>query len=486
MTLSDRRDPQTAEISEQIVRDRFSTSGTKSRWSVDEYDTTGVIGVQDEQENSSPNQKRQHVTFSQFLRFVGTAILLFAAFSYLRQGWQNAESLWRYYSFLGFTVVMAATGLLCGLGLRETKGARTLLGVSLSFLPAHFAQLGALLYGALFGAIMSVPSYLRFETTTAKASATIAIASVVLIPLSYAAFAALARKRSGYLTVLFTISNALLLIPTRDPLSISLLSITLTVSMTLLDRYFLASDSSMKTKEGVMCRVMLYTPAFLVLLRNALLYDFHLITIACLHLTIATAMFTFPKTVTDRARIIKNFESWSFVPVLIAWMYVFYSIRGYMNGVLVPLASPINIDAAMVLMIWTPVVLAGFGMSLAASQAKSTLRNLAAYCALYGLISAEFSAYGALASAACAIAGAPLSFYGYRRSSLVLFIGGIFVSSCGVFYILQNLWNILNIAPWMALATLGLTAVLGSSLIEKRFYSVVARGKTLVNHFAIQ
>src|SRR5262249_35280272 len=72
------------------------------------------------------------------LRYLGATTLGCSALSFAVQRVGELDSLGRFYSFLAFTCVLAACGFLCGVRLKEDKGARTFLSFSLVFIPALF------------------------------------------------------------------------------------------------------------------------------------------------------------------------------------------------------------------------------------------------------------------------------------------------------------------------------------------------------------
>ena len=80
------------------------------------------------------------------LRLLGAGIVFACAAIFLFQRWGVGNDIQRYLYLLGFTALLTAGGFFCGLKLKESKGARTLLGLTLMVTPVNFAVLGGLLY----------------------------------------------------------------------------------------------------------------------------------------------------------------------------------------------------------------------------------------------------------------------------------------------------------------------------------------------------
>jgi hypothetical protein len=187
------------------------------------------FAVRETAQSSSPEPESEHHEDSvsrigSFLRFVGAAILIIAASIFLVRQWDGLEHIGRYFSFLGFTVVVCAAGLFCGIGIRENKGARTLLGIVLLVIPVHFSQLGALLYSQFGSNFPSYPEALRWDAHTPLGGLLTMIGGLlVLAPMAFLAFSVMSRTLAPNLLLTSFLVSSALLVPSRDPMLIGAL-----------------------------------------------------------------------------------------------------------------------------------------------------------------------------------------------------------------------------------------------------------------------
>lgn len=209
------------------------------------------------------------------LRGVGAAILLAAASTFLLQHWEAGNDLARYGGLVGLTALLTAAGFFTGIRLGETKGARTFLSVAAAVVPAHFCILGGLVYSQFaWGALQSVPEYASWVAPSgAAALLTAAAAQFLLVPTALIALLALARSRARMLTAVFLGTNALLIVPSRDPQTVSMLLGAIVVGLAVFEHRVLQRDLALRTFEGVLVRGLLWAAPVLMALRSVLHYD---------------------------------------------------------------------------------------------------------------------------------------------------------------------------------------------------------------------
>jgi len=209
------------------------------------------------------------------LRGVGAAILLAAASTFLLQHWEAGNDLARYGGLVGLTALLTAAGFFTGIRLGETKGARTFLSVAAAVVPAHFCILGGLVYSQFaWGALQSVPEYASWVAPSgASALLTAAGAQLLLVPTALIALLALARSRARALAAVFLGTNALLLIPSRDPQTVSALLGVMVIGLAVFEHRVLQRDRALQTFEGVLVRGLLWAAPVLMALRSVLHYD---------------------------------------------------------------------------------------------------------------------------------------------------------------------------------------------------------------------
>ena len=82
---------------------------------------------------------------STMLRSLGAMLVVAATSTFMLQQWSDGSDVTRYLTLLALTALLAGAGFACGLGVRETRGARTFLELVIAAVPVHFAVLGGLL-----------------------------------------------------------------------------------------------------------------------------------------------------------------------------------------------------------------------------------------------------------------------------------------------------------------------------------------------------
>ncbi|MEO1171748.1 MAG: hypothetical protein AAFX94_06810, partial [Myxococcota bacterium] len=212
---------------------------------------------------------------SKVLRIVGTLTFVSAAASFLVQRWGVANDIERYLSLLGITALLPAAGVVCGIGLREGKSARTLLGALLTILPVHFAVLGGLVYSQFAidaSSDMSAAYALWRGGSPWSVVATAVGATAVLGLLTWFAHAIFARARAGTLTTAALAANALMLIPVRTPWVTAVIAGVGALALLSLDYRLVRGTPDLRTVEGRWARGLLFVPVLLIIARAIQLY----------------------------------------------------------------------------------------------------------------------------------------------------------------------------------------------------------------------
>jgi hypothetical protein len=136
------------------------------------------------------------------LRIIGSAVLIAAAMAFLVQRWGSMNDILRYVSFLGFTAVLTGAGFLCGVRIKEDKGARTFLSLAAGMVTVNFAQLGALIFSTTGHREMGmIPGVFLWRAPSLTAALlTMAGAIAVLIPVTYVSMRVMMRGRERLMT----------------------------------------------------------------------------------------------------------------------------------------------------------------------------------------------------------------------------------------------------------------------------------------------
>ena len=394
------------------------------------------------------------------LRILGAAAVVIAMYSFLAKGWQNGNDVFRYLLMLGHSAAMAVIGLASGHWLKENKGARLLLILSLVSVPANFAILGAFVYSQTPGVDVSLyPHYVAWTVNSLQtALLTTGGAVLVLIPIIFIGFTVLARSMSRKLSLLFLFSNAALLLPLRDPQLIGLLALALTLCTVALSRRTAHNHSAAKTREGITALGLQLLPLAVLMGRSLWLYsaDLFLITVACLtayFILRQISLYLEPGTrLRDISDMLSLAPAVAVAPVLgvalrdvpfipLAWMF--------------PLAA--TVSAALV-----------YDISRRSRNSGGLYRRIAAAGLTLSIIFNLIWYSGVLAAIACIFVGLCLLVSGYRLRQCSFFGGGLFSLSAGVVELFYELVRHFDLGTWVGMAVLGTLSIVIASTLESQ------------------
>jgi hypothetical protein len=223
-----------------------------------------------------PEAAEPTIALTKLLRGAGAVLLLSSAVTFLLQRWNQGDDIWRYYLLVAQTLVLEVAAIVCGTRVRESRSARTLFGLSLAMLPAHFGVLGALVYSR-FGlddsAAVLWKHVVWIAPTPASALVTLAIALVVLAPTAYFALLSLVRAEAGRMLALLFAMNALLLVPIRNPNIVGIEFAVAVLALAYLETGAFRRSVALGTFEGKLVRLMLAAPVAVLAVRAVTLYS---------------------------------------------------------------------------------------------------------------------------------------------------------------------------------------------------------------------
>ncbi len=222
---------------------------------------------------------------ARLLRGVGAAVLLAAASTFLIQQWHDAGDIPRYLGLLGLTAMLAGAGFLVGIGMRESRSARTFLALAAATVPAHFAIVGGFLYSvwAPPGSGLPTASYALWHAPNAPSALLVAgLSLIVMAPVVQLAFTALARARASAATLLLFGTGLAMWIPSRDPYFATALIALSAFALAAFEFRWLRRARGLRTWEGVLLRLILLAPATLLAARTLLHYEFSWFTMTAL------------------------------------------------------------------------------------------------------------------------------------------------------------------------------------------------------------
>ncbi len=402
------------------------------------------------------------------LRWIGAAVLVAAASTFMVQNWERGDDVARTFHFLGFTGVLAAAGFFCGLRIGDEKSARTFLGLAAGAVPVHFTVLGALLYSqfAWLSGYAAYPNYAHFSAPDqAAALFATGVGVVLLIPVCWAAFLAFARPRARALTAAFLVANAALLIPTRHPDAIGLLALALLAVTVSFDRHALRGVQALRTPEGVFTRILMAAPFLILVGRTLNLYDPSSFFLSSLMACLAVVLFLLLPSATGERGLARLLQWLSLVPAAASWLLVTEALQqglGFGPSWWLPLVC-------------LPIAAIYGVLSLSAVGGGAGMRRLAAVFASGGMVLQLVWFPSLPASFWCLTIAIATTCYGYAAEQRGVFLTGLAAMGFSLLYHVRYAADLYALSPWGSLAVLGIATVLAAALLERHHRALIAQ-----------
>jgi hypothetical protein len=413
-----------------------------------------------EREQAATEKLQARATLvGRLLRYVGTAVLLVAALTSLFQQWNTLSDAGRYFAFLAYTAAMCAAGLLCGLKIKEDKGARTLLAVVAGVIPIHFAQLGALLYVGLgyYTAPQGAYDWTMWSAASSSSALTITgVAMVALAPMAFLAYSVLARAEAKRLTIFGFAASALLLVPTRDGVVISMMAGAAAVVLAGVNAR-LRQVPSLRTFEGRVARSSVFAPVVILLGRQAFLYTIPQLGVAIVFGLLALGIFQLPIILGKKQAALC--ELTSMIPATVACFVL-------SSEIIRSLGTGPSINLMIIGLMFSAMT------SLMAANARATgsfFEKLSAVVAV-GTTTCELFQYPSVpASMMSLIIGIVVTIVACVRERRVLLAAGLAGVASGLVYQIRYALDLYSLSPWMTLGSVGILTVVAASYLERNF-----------------
>jgi len=401
------------------------------------------------------------------LRILGAGAVLIAMYSFLIRGWDNGDDMFRYFLLLGHTGALAAIGLASAYWLKESKGARLLLTLSLISVPANFAILGAFIFSQTAAIDFSAyPHYVAW-TVGSLTSALLSngIALLVLIPVTFLGFTVLARSMSVKLSVLFLLSNATLLLPLRDPQLVGFMVLALTFVVIYLSRKTASHNAAAKTNEGIIALGLQLLPLAVLMGRSLWLYSADLFLLTVLFISVFFIVRQISRYLGINSRISGLLEGLS---VLSAISFGFLLIETLQVITQFPyeILFPLGITSSMAMI---------YDISYRNHDRAGIYRRFAVAGLVIGMAVNLLDNAGFAVSLITIVTGAGVSFWGYKFKQRNPFSGGIILILLGVAQQLYELVYHFDIGNWAGLAILGVAFIIIASMMESKGSNIKRR-----------
>ncbi|MET1254323.1 hypothetical protein [Aliikangiella maris] len=411
-----------------------------------------------------PEQKHQSSWLNYLpilLRSLGGFAILIALYSFVLQGWQTHGDGIRYIIFLTHTLLLAVIALLIGKYLKESKGARLLLSLSLISIPIDFVISGAFIQAFQSSTLTDANQPFTWQPQSLSLTIGLCLATfVVSTPIILFGFKVFNRHLNKQASLLFIAINSLLLIPIRDTLFITTFVFICTSSLLLYYHFLAKKQIAMKTLEGKFLLTLQFLPVLLLLGRSFWLYHMDSLLTACSCLVgfVLIRQFSFPLTEKSRQR--QLLEGISLVLIFIGVLNFVIVFENYLPDALNMIFSSL-IGALML-----------FEMSARTKLRQLHYRLLASLCLLYAGLVNYFLIGDSLAIYLTLIFGISLLTVSVLLQQRALFISGSLLTLIGMFNFLGELLFHFELNHWVALTLIGICCIITGSMIEAHYQRI--------------
>lgn len=419
---------------------------------------------QNEERLAAVSRERDKISrIGMALRYVGIAVLFAATGSFMFQRWGDMTHLARYLSFLVFTVGVCGAGLLCGLKIGENKGARTLLGVVVTLIPVHAAQLGAILFSR-FGSPpvnpVSYPSALYWSVSSlSDALIAVGVGVATLVPMAFMAYSVLARSHARQLLILGCGVSASLMIPTRDPVFVGAI-MAIASACALIGEARLSSVLELRTREGAIARSVPFLAVAMLIGRQCFLYNATSLFMGVVCLVGSAVAFEMVPRLKINALVTTLSEHLSVLLTAVGVFFVGDAVTqgfGLTDTVLAPLV------------IGLPMGIAFTVMAERARESAGVFR-VASSVALFCTGVAELlEGSGLEAGIVSLLIGIIALTVGCAVEKKGMFLAGAFLIVLSLGRVCIEALGSISVSPWVILGVIGVGTIVAASYIERNF-----------------
>jgi len=219
---------------------------------------------------------RKYASLSDLLRYGGAMSVAVAMALFLVEGARGFTDMERFLTMLGFTGALTAAGFLMSMLVKEQRGSRVFIGLSLLSVPVNFTVFGALIYSfiPLDGVAANYPGFAEWQVAGLADIALAAVAGLAaLMPVVWAGYTVLARPERHWLSAALIVSGTALLIPVRHEIIVAVTAILAASSSWWFLSRFGRDSLALKTMEGKFARLLLFVSPVIVIARSVFLYE---------------------------------------------------------------------------------------------------------------------------------------------------------------------------------------------------------------------
>ncbi len=425
-----------------------------------------IIVEEPEQKKPTPETKKSVFSFndsklfSRLLRGIGAAIIMASASSFLFRHWAPGNDLQRFLLLLGFTVVLSLGGLFCGLRLKESKGARTLLGLTLAVTPINFAVLGALLFSVFSwdGPLAKLPGYATWIASSPTMALLTALGGLVFLsPICHLSFMTLGHNRARIFSTAFILGNLALLLPTRQPNLIAGVFVLLIAALILIELRYFRQEATLNTFEGRLSRGILWLPALILVGRTCYFYSPSQAIISAILTGLALLSFVILPHLTGSRFWQQIMQTAGAIMASLAWLNLVILIASswsFADHWLIPLST---LPISGLLQLLSKNAICGGG----------NYQRSAVILAIFGAVANLLIIPSLLTSFLCLLICISVLSYGYLVEQKLAFFSGMAGTLLGIGYHLKVMVNAYSLLNWGSLMVLGVAIIIFASLLER-------------------
>lgn len=410
-------------------------------------------------EGETPRRLASAIGLPRLLRGVGGAMLVASAATFMVHRWGAGNDIVRYLWLVGLTAVVCGVGWFSGLRLGDGRGARTLLGLVLAVTPVHFAVLGGLVYSQFaLEAHPLLPDRALWDAPTPMAAAVTTVLGILLLAgMCWMSLRVFVREHASALTVAYLATNAVLLIPVREPGLVAWIAVALTWTVAHLQRRVFPDRGTLSTGEGRAARALLAVPLLVLVGRTLHLYEPTAGFVGVVALVASYSAFTWISSLPGAHRVLSAVQTFA----------------GLSSAVGCAILSDALIDAfdltgaPRVLAMGLPIAGVWIALSTRAMEPTGLRRAAAFVVAATGLITLTANP-GAITAMLCIVLGLLTLIYGIYVRQLVILAAGALTMGVGVIHELVRVIDVEALTHWAALSALGIVLITSAAIVERR------------------
>ena len=414
-------------------------------------------------------------TLSKVFRFLGALLVVAATSTFMLQQWHAGGSATRYLTLLAMTVSLVAAGVFCGIGVRESRGARTFFALVIAAIPVHFSVLGGLLQSQLpWDHFTGAYAPWNAESLATALSLT-GLGVAVLIPCMHLSMLTLIRPCARTLTAAYAAANLMLLVPVRDPDLVAWLVAASFAFVAFFEHRVSASSPALRTGEGVYVRAVLIVPAIVMIGRTALWYEPTFASAGLVLLVAGSACFAWPRAIQGHSALAVGMQASSSVGAAVGCFLLGIAALETIAVSAQPGFLLLTLPAAALLLAlsrWSVSTGTGYRIAAAVLAVAASTANLIVFWDPTQVSVAGF---------ACLIVGVLFVASGVHWKQLVPVILGAIGVAAGTANFVVAAIEVENLMHWGTLAASGVLLIFVAAAFERYAQRIVALAGVLGN-----